>query len=133
MRKVFISSLILICVAISPAGSGCKKSSTSPPEEALRISTNAAALNETTGPDFEFNLTVESTMPNAGVRVSLVLKGEIDNQNYSQGLGIITSTKTTKITVFGLPRQKYCVCTVGVTSLSKATNIASTSFRLVYK
>jgi len=132
MRKVFFLLSAVILITVTLAGLGCKKSPP-PPEETLRISTNAAALNETPGPDFEFNLTVESAMPKDGVRITFVLKGETDNQNYPQGSGIVTVSKITKVTVFGLPRQKYCVCTITVTSLSKATNIASTSFRLVYK
>src|SRR5207249_4218698 len=113
----------LITVMIVLTGLGCKKSSTPPPpEEDLKISIDAASYTLTPGPDFSFNLKVESAMPIRGVAIHYTVKGEFDNQNYPQGPTINT-----------LPRQKICICTVTVTSKSKNTNTATTSFRVGYK
>jgi len=129
-----LSSFALITVMIVLTGLGCKKSSTPPPpEEDLKISIDAASYTLTPGPDFSFNLKVESAMPIGGVAIAYTVKGEFDNQNYPQGPTINTYSSITKITINGLPRQKICICTITVTSKSKSTNTATTSFRVGYK
>ncbi len=131
MRKVFISLLV---VFILLATTGCEKNPPSQKaEENILISTDAGALTYTPGPNFNFNLMVESAMPGAGVRITFDVKGETDNQVYRQGPAIETTNKTTRISITNLPRQKFCVCTITVTSKSKPTNTATTSFRVVYK
>lgn len=113
---------------------GCKKSSAPPPpEEDLRISTDAASYTIVPGPDYTFTLKVESVMPLAGVKIEYAVTGEVDNQKYPQGPPINSYSKTTNITIVGLPRQKMCLCVVTVTSRSTTTNTAITSFRIGYK
>jgi hypothetical protein len=134
MRNLFFLSLTVIIISLMFTDSGCKKSSpSSPPEENLKISIDAASFTTTPGPDFNFNLSVESVMPAAGVRIVYSVKGESDNQNYPQGPMIYTSGKMTRINISNLPRQKICICTVDVNSMSKITNTATTSFKLAYK
>ena len=102
-------------------------------EEQLRISTNAAALIEVPGSVTDFNLTVESVMPPAGVRIKVVVKGEIDNLVYYTGPLIESLSKITKIDISNLPKQKICVCSIEVVSKSRSSNLATTNFRVVYK
>jgi len=132
MRNVFNSTIAVFFIATVLAAFGCKKDKSSP-EDALRISTDAATMALTPGPDFDFNLTVESAMPAAGVRIEFTVKGEADNQNYPQGPAIETTAAITKIKINNLPRQKICVCTVTVTSKGSSTNKTITSFRVAYK
>ena len=133
MRNNFFSGLATIIFFILLTGSKCNKEPVVPTEENLIISIDAPAYVENPGPDFNFNLKVESAMPAAGVRIVFVVKGETDNQDYPQGPVIETSGKTTPITIKNLPRQKFCICTVTVTSKSKSTNTAAKNFRVVYK
>lgn len=133
MRNNFFSGLATIILFILLTGSKCNKETVAPTEENLRISIDAPAYIENPGPDFNFNLKVESAMPAAGVRIVFVVKGETDNQDYPQDPAIETSGKTTPITLRNLPRQKFCICTVTVTSKSKSTNTAAKNFRVVYK
>ena len=101
-------------------------------EEALRISTDASPMNTTPAPNFNFNLKVESKMPPSGVDVEYIVKGETDNHVYFQNQTIANNSPTV-LTIINLPRQITCICTITVTSKSKATNTATTSFRVGYK
>lgn len=136
IRKVFTATLILSLFTLFSA---CSKggSTPAPPtplvEESLKVSTNASTLNVTPGADFDFILSVDSKIPTDGVKIEYTLKGETDNQDYAQGPAIETKTKTTDIRLRGMPRQKFCICNITVTSKTKASNIATTSFRVVYK
>jgi hypothetical protein len=125
----FIAAMVMM---IAP---GCKKNNNppGPVEEQLGISTDALALNEIPGPGADFNLTVLTAMPPAGVKIMAVVKGEIDNSVYYTSPSIETTSKTTKVDVLNLPKQKICICTITVTSKTKSTNTATTSFRVVYK
>jgi hypothetical protein len=132
MRKIFLFAAIVLAFFLQPI-SGCKPEPIESKEENLRISTDASTYKEVPGPDFDLNLTVESAMPAAGVRIVTIVKGETDNSNYPQGASIETIANVTKIHVVNLPRQKFCICTVTVTSKSNNANIATASFRVVYK
>ena len=125
---------LLFQVSCSKDGGGEPTPPPPPPEEeALKISTNASSLNITAGAQFDFTVTVDSKMPANGVKIEYTVRGESDNQVYPQGPAIETKTASTAISLSGLPRQKFCVTSITVTSLSKSSNTASTSFRVVYK
>ena len=132
MRIKFNSSIAVVLIAIMLAAFGCKKDKDKA-EDALRITTDAATMALTPGPDYDFNLTVESAMPAAGVRIEYTVKGEVDNQNYPQSPAIETTAAITKIKINNLPRQKICVCTITGISKGSSTNRAITSFRVAYK
>jgi hypothetical protein len=133
MNKLLsLTSLIVAVVALTNIG--CDKSSTAPArEEDLIISTDAASYTIIPGPDFSFNLKIESLVPTAGVKIDYVVESEIDGQKYPQGPPINTSSKNTRITISSLPRQKICICTITVTSKNTIANTAKTGFRVGYK
>ena len=133
MYKLFFITIVTsIVLLVVPA---CKKNNKPPDqvEEQLRISTNASALNYATGPSTDFNLTVESVMPQLGVKIEFVVMGESDNFQHYVGPPIETTNKNTRIFINNLPKQKICICAITVTSKSKPSNIAVTSFRVVFK
>jgi len=103
MNKIFLKILFVIMAGLSFYA--CSKKPTESTEETLRISTNAAALNETPGPTAEFDLIVESAMPQSGVKIAFVVRGESDNIVYYTGPAFETSTKVSKISIFNLPQQ----------------------------
>ena len=126
VSKIFLAigiSIMLLSVV------SCDKD---PEEEALRISTDASPVNTTPSPNFNFKLNVESKMPSSGVSIEYIVKGETDNHVYFQNQ-TTTSSSQTGITIINLPRQITCICTIAVTSKTKATNTATTSFRVGYK
>jgi len=133
MNKI-LSSLTLTIAMIVLTTLGCDKPpEPEPPEQDLIISTDASSYTIIPDPVFSFKLKVESVMPIGGVRIEYTVASEIDNQNYPQGSAINTYNPTSNITIGGLPRQKICICTIKVTSLSKSTNTATIGFRVGYK
>ncbi len=132
MRNALL--IIFAVLAALLTAPGCSKNnSPSPPEEALILSTDADLYTITPGPSFDFNLTIESAIPAAGVKIEFVVKGETDNHQYLVGPTIETSNKTTRIFLSNLPQQIICLCIISVRSKSKSTNFATTSFRIVHK
>ncbi len=129
--KTFIAWLMVMAIMTGPA---CEKDENKTSgEESLRISTDASAVTITVAPDFTFQVLVESIMPPGGVSIETVVKGETDQVIYYQGPAIETMANNISITITNLPRQKYCVCNITVTSKSNGTNRATTSFRVGYK
>lgn len=124
--KLFLIFMLLV-------NFGCNKQPVIVPEENLIISTDAALFEITPGPDFEFNLKVESAMPASGVKIDYVVTGEVDNQIYMSGPSVITRENITRIKINYLPRQKICIVRITVTSNKLASNKAVTSFRVTYK
>lgn len=129
MRAV---SKILFAIGISVLLISVVRCHKDPKEEGLRISTDASQVNNTASPFFDFSLKVESKMPPSGVKIEYMVKGEADNVVYYQNQ--TTSTASQKLlTIYSLPRQIMCVCTVVATSQTKTTNTATISFRVGYK
>lgn len=135
MRNILFLLFPFLLMSALLTGSGCKKEhATSTSSEAdLRISTDAAALSYSPASNFNFMVTVESVMPEKGIRVVYEVYGEADNQAYPQGPVVESTSKATPISLTNLPRQKICVCIVTVTSKTKSTNTVSTNFRVVFK
>lgn len=132
MRNLFNSWVALTGIILIISWSGCKPPPP-PPEESLRISTDAGTFITLPGPEFDFNLIVESAMPKAGVQIEFKVTGESNGVSFPQGPAITTSSKNTKIKIQNLPAQILCICEITVISVGKRTNSARTSFRVVYK
>ena len=133
MYKFFLPAIVAVPAVMLV--SACKKNNSQsvPAEVQLIISTDALANNSVTSSSTDFNLTVESAMPSAGVKITVLVTGEIDNQVYYTSPLIETKSKITKVNINNLPKQKICICTITVTSKSTSTNFATTSFRVVFK
>ncbi|HET6766579.1 MAG TPA: hypothetical protein VFH08_04245 [Chitinophagaceae bacterium] len=127
MRKIFFP-IVVFLLAITMLT--CDRSTNEPD---LKISIDAPAYNETNGPDFNFSVRIESEMPPDGVKIICTVRGEADNFNYPQGPEIETAAKISSLRLINLPRQKFCIATVRVISISKGTNNTSKDFRVVYK
>jgi hypothetical protein len=85
------------------------------------------------GPDYEFSLTVESPMPQKGVRIDFSVDGEKDGNNYYYSPAVQTKDSRTRLKIQYAPRQVMCVCTINVRSAGDPGNKATTTFRFVYK
>ena len=129
MRTV---SNIFLAIGISVLLISVVKCHKDPGEDALRISTDASQVNNTASPFFDFNLKVESKMPPSGVKIEYIVKGEADNVVYYQSQTTTTASQKL-LTIYSLPRQIMCICTIDVTSQTKADNKATASFRVGYK
>ena len=125
-----VSSIVAMIVLTTAS---CHKPVPEAPEQDLLISIDAASYTIVTDPVFSFKVKVESTMPAGGVKIETTVVSEIDNVSYPQGAPLNTYNPTNTITIGALPRQKICICTIKVTSMSKSTNTATTGFRIGYK
>ncbi|HEX5652266.1 MAG TPA: hypothetical protein VFX58_04285 [Chitinophagaceae bacterium] len=131
IHSVLLTSWLLLLLMTA-----CKDDKLDAPgggEAQLIVTTDAPALSMETGPTADFNLIVQSQMPPSGVWIRVEIRGELDNVGYFFSPQIESVSSTTHIVVGNLPKQKICICTVRVTSKTRAANTATTSFRIVYK
>jgi len=107
----------------------CNKDSS---EENLRISIDAAAVELSPSSNFDFDVDILSGMPESGVTIHFVIKGETDDHVYFEKR---TPTKSgnNRLTIYGLPTQIWCICTITVTSNNNQNNVATASFRVARK
>ena len=98
-------------------------------EEDLSISIDVASVELSPSSTFDFNLAISSEMPEAGVTIDYNVTGEIDNRVYFTKR-ISTKSNDNRLTIYGLPLQLWCVCTITVTSNGRRNNEAAASFRI---
>jgi len=129
MRIVSKIPLVIAIAIIGLTAVKCEKDSM---EEDLNLSIDASLVEITPSPVFDFNLAVLSAMPQSGVTIEFAVKGEFDNRLYYNSR-TFTKSPNTKLSIYNLPRQIMCICTITVTSRSKGNNVATASFRIGYK
>jgi len=75
-----------------------------------------------------------STLPTAGVKIDVTARLETSTTNFFTGGTPKSTTASNSFTVTSIPTGgQACVCTITVTSLSKATNTWSGSFKFANK
>jgi hypothetical protein len=130
--SVFFLSSILI-------SSGCKKGNDGggggggTTEANLVVTTNpgnGSVQAPALGPNFDLSVTVTSTMPPSGVKIEISAKKD-DGTNppafYTQTVN--TSSAVSNFTITSSPVASQCLVEVKVTSLTKATNVWTGSYR----
>jgi len=124
-----IISKILTLIGITVIALTFIKCDKDPSEENLKISIDAAGVELSPSANFDFDLAILSGMPESGVTIHFVLKGEIDDHVYFERR---TSTKSrdNRLTIYGLPAQIWCICTITVTSNNNKNNVSTASFRI---
>jgi hypothetical protein len=131
MKRVpFILLLSMIVFSVTPA---CKKSSGGGTAEASLVVeiTPAAGTTEAPapGPDFPLKVEVKSTMPPSGVKIEVTAKkdGSADPAFFTSSKN--SSASQNNYTITGTPATVICIVSVTVTSLSKASNVWTGSYR----
>ena len=104
----------------------CDKDSS---EESLKISIDAANVELSPSATFDFDLAILSAMPESGVTIHFVIKGETDDHVYFEKRST-TKSGDNRLTIYGLPAQIWCICTITVTSNNNNNNVATASFRI---
>jgi hypothetical protein len=133
MKKIITFSFIAISfLAISTS---CKKKKTTPAvvEATLTIATDVSSPVQNPGASISFNTKITSAIPAGGVKFDVDVKEELSGIAIPQVTGFTSSVASTPTQLTALPQQKWCVCTIKGTSLSTPTNVATTSFRVIYK
>jgi predicted small lipoprotein YifL len=132
MQKAIFKTTVLLLLAVGLTN--CKKKKPLPtPEATLAISTDVSSAVQNPGATFSFTTKITSAMPANGVKLDVEVKEEISGNIVPQATGFSTSNANTPTQIINLPVQKWCVCTIKATSLSTASNTATTSFRVVNK
>lgn len=126
---------ILLYLAIFSIITGCSKKGSTPEKEenvVFELNTGQAAISSSSS--YTFNVAMKSKLPKAGVRIELSAAEEAGGAAVTPQNGPINAvTASTDVSVQNLPRQKWVIATVKVTSISTATNTSTQTFRVVYK
>lgn len=129
--------LILICFFVGIVSCGKKSTPTpipTPTEENIAFDLNTGATVNHTASNFDFQVTLRSKMPTKGIKIEVTASEEATGTAVTpQPSAINSSTSVTSASVQNLPRQKWVVTTVKVTSLSTGTNSATQTFKVIYK
>ena len=128
--KTYLTYILLIGICLS-----CGKKPPAPEvEENIVFELNAGQAAISTSSSYTFNVAMKSKLPKAGVRIELSAAEEFGGAAVTpQNAPINALTASTNVTVQNLPRQKWVIATVKVTSISTATNTSTQTFRVVYK
>lgn len=133
--KIFKINLILILFfSILVAACGSKSPAPPPPsEQSIAFTHNAGNNVLNPGPSLNFNVTLTSAMPAAGIKVEVSTKEEASGNTVGTNSSVNSTSATVNVGVSGLPRQLWCIVNIKVTSVSTASNSATQTFRIVYK
>jgi hypothetical protein len=133
MKKII--SIGLIAISFLAISTSCKKKKPTPaPVEAtLTITTDVSSPVQNPGSSISFNTKITSAIPAGGVKFDVDVKEELTAIAIAQVTGFTSSAASIPTQITGLPQQKWCVCTIKGTSVSTPTNVATTSFRVIYK
>ncbi|HEU5164203.1 MAG TPA: hypothetical protein VFU29_01615 [Chitinophagaceae bacterium] len=133
--KIFKINLILILFfSILVVACGSKSPAPPPPsEQSIAFTHNAGNNVLNPGPSLNFNVTLTSAMPAAGIKVEVSTKEEASGNTVGTNSSVNSTSATVNVGVSGLPRQLWCIVNIKVTSVSTASNSATQTFRIVYK
>ena len=141
LSAVIFSSLFIILIINSGCGKGGGTPTPTPTpvvEADLVVTTNpAVGSNNAPAPlasGQPITVTISSTMPTGGVKIEITAKLETASTDFFTGSMPSTSGSTNTYTITNVPAGgEACICTVKVTSLSKATNTWTGTFRFARK
>lgn len=138
-------TLLIACVVLSlffiPAcskkgGGGGTPTPPAPTEADLAVTINPAngSVQAPALPPFNLTVTINSTMPPNGVKIDVTAKkddGSGAAAYYSTTVN--STTATNNFTITNTPASVLCLVEVKVTSLTKATNVWTGSYRYTSK
>lgn len=123
MKYLFVIAVLLLY--------SCQKEEV---EESLNFDIDASAVVINPSNTYDFNVILKSKMPQAGISIEITAVEEVSGQVVLPQVPLLTTTQnTTKTLVKSLPRQKWVLVTVKVTSIKVNTNTSFKTFRVIYK
>ena len=128
--KYSLFYLVMVCLVMA-----CGKKPPAPEvEENVVFELNAAQAAISTSSSYDFKVTMRSKLPKAGIRIEISAAEEAGGAAVTPQPAPITATAlSTDCSVQNLPRQKWVIATVKITSVSTSTNTSTQTFRVVYK
>jgi hypothetical protein len=134
MRTLRLNTIILLSVILLLESCGSKSPTPPPPtEQPIAFTHNAGNNVLNPAPSLNFNVTLSSAMPAAGIKVEVSTKEEASGNIVVTNSSVNSTSATVNVGISALPRQLWCIVTVKVTSVSTASNSATQTFRIVYK
>ncbi|MET0392947.1 MAG: hypothetical protein ABW019_07385 [Chitinophagaceae bacterium] len=138
-----VLAVVLMGLLILPScsGGGSSGGGTPDPPPAPAEANLAVTLSPANGsvqppalPPFPLTVTITSTMPPSGVRIEITAKKDDGSGAAAYFSTNVTSTAATNnFTITGTPVGVQCLVEVKVTSLTKATNVWTGSYRYTSK
>lgn len=127
MMRNFLLLLSLLLI------NSCTKSKIEVEDNVLfELSTGSAIINTTN--TYDVKLTMKSKLPSSGVRVETSVTEETSGAAVTPQITASTlTTASTSLTIQNLPRQKWVIVQVKVSSIKNPTNNSSQSFRIIFK
>jgi hypothetical protein len=123
----------LIWISLPLLFSCGSKGSDTPTEDNLVVNLSATAIQISTSNAYVLTVNITSKMPAQGVTVKVDVKRE-DNGAAVYNIQANSSLSSSNFTISPLPPgQIYCTATVTVTSVTKATNVWTGTFRVLWK
>ena len=134
MKLLKLNTIIFLFAVILIQSCGSKNPPPPPPsEQPIAFTHNAGKNVLNPGPSLNFNITLTSTMPAAGIKVEVSTKEESSGNAVGTNSSVNSTSAAVSASVSSLPRQVWCIVTIKVTSLSTASNSATQTFRIIYK
>jgi hypothetical protein len=130
---------VLIVVAIITFLNACSKSSeggtTTPVAETnIAFSINATDNSIAVGASFPVTVTLTSAMPStSGIKIEATVVDQTNTQNVTQNAAVTSTAATNTVTLINLPKGRWCMATIKVSSVKTSTNNASKSFTVSNK
>jgi len=128
--KTTLTYILFTCILL-----GCGKKPPAPEvEENVVFELNASQAAISTNSSYDFKVTMKSKLPKAGIRIEVSAAEEAGGAAVTpQPAPVTTMAATADLYVQNLPRQKWVIATIKVTSVSTSTNTSTQTFRVVYK
>ena len=134
MKFLKLNTIIFLFAVILIQSCGSKNPPPPPPaEQPIAFTHNAGNNVLNPGSSLNFNITLTSTMPAAGIKVEVSTKEESSGNAVGTNSSVNSVSAAVSASVSSLPRQVWCIVTIKVTSLSTASNSATQTFRIIYK
>jgi hypothetical protein len=123
----------LLLISVSVFLYSCNKGPVKEVEEPIRYETDALDVNISNADKFVFTAKLLSTMPSNGIKLSITAKEEVSGSDIGQDAPLVSKGAQTALNVKGLPKQKWVIATIKVSSAKDTANFVTKSFRVVYK
>jgi len=127
----FIAYLIMSLCIISSCSTGGGNTPPPPAETNLAVTTDpptGSVQSPALGP-YNLKISITSTMPSNGVKIEIAAKKDDGTNTVFFTTSINKTTAVNDFTITGTPAATQCLVEVKVTSLTKATNTWSGSYR----
>ncbi len=127
------SAFLIVIMGLLILASGCVKTANNT-SDPIVFTTDAAASNISVASNFPVAIKITSRISYSGLKVTISAIEEVSGLTVApQPPAIITNAVDNSSSIINLPQQKWVVATIKVTDVNNANNIASKSFRVIYK